>query len=66
VRPPRGSNVRGGEMLSTLLLLEDVRGKDDEGRIKELEGWMNSWREQWILRKVKKTSHETMTTWTGQ
>jgi len=37
VKPPRGSNVTGGEVLSTLLLLEDVAASQDLDRMRELE-----------------------------
>ena len=37
MKPPRGSNVTGGEILSTLLLFEDVAANEDHDRMKELE-----------------------------
>ncbi|KAK3918962.1 UPF0223 protein, partial [Frankliniella fusca] len=38
VKPPRGSNVKGGDVLSSLLELKDVVGEKNEERRRDLEG----------------------------
>ncbi|KAK3913538.1 Bifunctional purine biosynthesis protein PurH [Frankliniella fusca] len=38
VKPPRGSNVKGGDILSSLLELKDVVGERNEERRRDLEG----------------------------
>lgn len=38
IKPPRGSNITGTELLSTLLELKDVVSESDSARRKELEG----------------------------